>query len=109
MQQKTKLGINFGFRGWMLMIFEITAFLLFQAFTNFPMNMLADMYGGAQKLSTLYTIGTLVGMLPGAGGEIASIIAYNESKRWSDKPQEGLFQLPQKHRSNGRNAQWKAH
>ena len=31
MQQKTKLGINFGFRGWMLMIFEITAFLLFQA------------------------------------------------------------------------------
>lgn len=35
--QKTKLGINFGFRGWMLMIFEITAFLVFQAFTNFPM------------------------------------------------------------------------
>lgn len=27
-------------------------------------------------------IGTAIGMLPGAGGEIASIIAYNESKRW---------------------------
>lgn len=32
-------------------------------------------------------IGTWVGMLPGAGGEIASIIAYNESKRWSDTPE----------------------
>lgn len=31
-------------------------------------------------------IGTLVGMLPGAGGEIASIIAYNESKRWDKDP-----------------------
>jgi len=27
-------------------------------------------------------IGTGVGMLPGAGGEIASIISYNEAKRW---------------------------
>ena len=49
MQQKTKLGINFGFRGWMLMIFEITAFLVFQAFGNFPMNMLADFYGGFEQ------------------------------------------------------------
>lgn len=63
MQQKTKLGINFGFRGWMLLIFEITAFLLFQAFTNFPMNLAGDFYGGAQKLSTLYTVGTLVGIV----------------------------------------------
>lgn len=31
-------------------------------------------------------IGTWVGMLPGAGGEIASIIAYNESKRWAVDP-----------------------
>ena len=63
MQQKTKLGINFGFRGWMLMIFEITAFLLFQSFTNFPMNLAGDFFGGAQLLSTLYTVGTLVGII----------------------------------------------
>ncbi len=31
-------------------------------------------------------IGGFVGMLPGAGGEIASIIAYNESKRWDKQP-----------------------
>lgn len=27
-------------------------------------------------------IGTIIGILPGAGGEIASIISYNEGKRW---------------------------
>ena len=32
-------------------------------------------------------IGTWVGMLPGAGGEIASIISYNETKRWDKNPQ----------------------
>ena len=32
-------------------------------------------------------IGAVVGMLPGAGGEIASIIAYNEAKRWDKKPE----------------------
>lgn len=31
-------------------------------------------------------IGGLVGMMPGAGGEIASIIAYNETKRWDRDP-----------------------
>ena len=31
-------------------------------------------------------LGTWVGMLPGAGGEIASIITYNESKRWDKDP-----------------------
>jgi len=29
------------------------------------------------------TIGTLEGLMPGAGGTIAAFIAYNESKRWS--------------------------
>lgn len=31
-------------------------------------------------------LGTWIGMLPGAGGEIASIISYNESKRWDKDP-----------------------
>lgn len=33
-------------------------------------------------------IGTFVGMLPGAGGEIASIISYNEAKRWDKEPEK---------------------
>ena len=61
--QKTKLGINFGFRGWMLLLAEATAFLMFQAFSNFPMNMMADFYGGAELLSTMYTVATLVGIV----------------------------------------------
>lgn len=78
MQQKTKLGINFGFRGWMLLIFEITAFLLFQAMGNFPMNMLGDFYGGAEKISPIYTAGSLVGIviqliLAGYVGKIKSV------------------------------------
>ena len=69
MEQKTKLGINFGFRGWMLLIFEVTAFLVFQAFTNFPMNMLAEFYTGLPAeqagavLAPIMTVGTLVGIV----------------------------------------------
>lgn len=33
-------------------------------------------------------IGGFVGMLPGAGGEIAAIIAYNEAKRWDKNPEK---------------------
>ena len=62
MQQKTKLGINFGFRGWMLMIFEISAFAVFMVFGNFPMNMLADFYGGAPKLAPIFTVAELIGI-----------------------------------------------
>lgn len=32
-------------------------------------------------------IGTLVGILPGAGSNIASIMAYNEAKRWDKNPE----------------------
>ena len=34
------------------------------------------------------TIGTLEGLMPGAGGTIASFIAYNEAKRWSKHPEK---------------------
>lgn len=80
MNQKTKLGINFGFRGWMLLIFEITAFLVFQAFGNFPMNMLGDLYGGAAKISPIYTVASLVGIA------IQLILANFVGKMKSVKP-----------------------
>ncbi len=34
------------------------------------------------------TVGTLEGVMPGAGGTIASFIAYNEAKRWSKTPEK---------------------
>ncbi|MCM3715735.1 tripartite tricarboxylate transporter permease [Halalkalibacter oceani] len=33
-------------------------------------------------------IGTFIGMLPGAGGAISSLIAYNESRRWDKNPEK---------------------
>ena len=62
MEQKTKLGFNFGFRGWMLLIFEVSAFAVFMVFGNFPMNMLADFYGGAAKIAPIFTVAELIGI-----------------------------------------------
>lgn len=58
-----KKSIALGFRGWMLLIYQAVAFFTFTVFTNFPMNILADLYGGAQKISTLYTVATLLGIV----------------------------------------------
>jgi putative tricarboxylic transport membrane protein len=33
-------------------------------------------------------LGTFIGMLPGAGGPVASIIAYNEAVRWDKNPEK---------------------
>jgi len=33
-------------------------------------------------------IGTFVGIVPGAGGNIASLVSYNEAKRWSKDPEK---------------------
>lgn len=58
-----KRTINLGFRGWMLLIYQFIAFFTFIIFTNWPMNILADLFGGAQKISTIYTAATLVGIV----------------------------------------------
>jgi putative tricarboxylic transport membrane protein len=33
-------------------------------------------------------IGTLIGIIPGAGGEIGAFVSYNEAKRWSKHPEK---------------------
>ena len=48
MQNKVR---GFGFRGWMLIVYQAIAYLAFQCFTQYPLNILADFYGGAQKIS----------------------------------------------------------
>ena len=58
-----KKSINFGFRGWMLVIYQFLAFLAFLAYTNWPMNALADLYGGAETLSTIYTVAMIIGII----------------------------------------------
>ena len=58
-----KKNINLGFRGWMLVIYQFLAFLAFLAYTNWPMNALADIYGGAETLSTIYTVAMIIGII----------------------------------------------
>lgn len=55
----TLKSLNFGVRGWLLLIYQFLAFVAFTVFTNFPQNLLADMYGGATLLSPIYTAATL--------------------------------------------------
>lgn len=60
---ENKKSIGFGARGWLLMIVLFIGFMTFQVFTNFPLNILADFYGGAQTIAMIYTVGTLVGII----------------------------------------------
>lgn len=56
-------NLNFGVRGWILLIYQFLAFVAFTIFTNYPMNMLADLYGGGALLPKLYTAGTVVAII----------------------------------------------
>ena len=56
-------SLNFGVKGWILLLYQFMGFVAYTVFTNYPMNMLAEMYGGAQKLSTLYTAGAVVAIV----------------------------------------------
>lgn len=59
----TLKSLSFGGKGWLLMAYQFLAYVGFTVFTNWPMNILADLYGGAAKLSTLYTIGILIAIV----------------------------------------------
>ena len=60
MQKKT---INLGFRGWMLVLYQALAFMTYQVFTNYPLNILSDLYGGSSTVSIVYTIGAFAGVI----------------------------------------------
>ena len=57
-----KKAIGFGFRGWMLILFQAIAFLTYQVFTQYPLNILNEFYGGARLLGMIYTISAVVGI-----------------------------------------------
>ena len=61
MSQKKPIG--FGFRGWMLILFQAIAYITFQVFTQYPLNILSDFYGGATVVSKYYSICAIVGIL----------------------------------------------
>lgn len=62
----------------MLVLWLATAFLAYTVIGNYPLNILADLYGGAQKLSAIYTAASVVGILiqlgiSGSIGKVKSI------------------------------------
>ena len=61
MQQKK--SINLGFRGWMLVLYQAIAFMTYQVFTNYPLNILSDLYGGSSTVSIIYTVGAVLGII----------------------------------------------
>ena len=56
-----KKTINFGFRGWMLILYQAIAFMTYCAFTNYPMNILSQsgFYPQSSQMSTYYLIGSI--------------------------------------------------
>jgi MFS family permease len=57
-----KKAIGFGFRGWMLILFQAIAYITYQVFTQYPLNILSDFYGGATVVSKYYSICAVVGI-----------------------------------------------
>ncbi len=62
MEQQKKVK-GFGMRGILLIIVLFLGFFMFQTFTNYPLNILADFYGGSQGVAMIMTIGTFCGIV----------------------------------------------
>jgi len=60
---ESKKVVGFGGRGWLLMIYQALAYVTFQVFTQYPLNILADLYGGAQLISKIYSTAAIVGIV----------------------------------------------
>ena len=61
MQQKK--SYNFGWRGWLLVLWVATGMFSYVVAGNYPLNIMADFYGGAQTLSMIYTGASIVGII----------------------------------------------
>ncbi|MCD8045772.1 MAG: MFS transporter [Clostridiales bacterium] len=54
---------GFGTRGVILIIVLFLGFFSFQTFTNYPLNILADLYGGSTTVAMIMSAGTFVGIV----------------------------------------------
>ena len=71
MEQTHKRGIGYGFRGWLLILFQAIAFLTYVVCCNYPLNILNGLFDGIaggegqgmQLLSTIYTIAAVVAII----------------------------------------------
>ena len=71
MEQTHKKSIGYGFRGWLLILFQAIAFLTYVVCCNYPLNILNGLFDGVaggegqgmQLLSTIYTIAAVVAII----------------------------------------------
>ena len=61
----------------MLILYQAIAFVTYHVFTNYPLNILADFYGGAQRLSAVYSACAIIGVI--AQLALANVIAKMKS------------------------------
>ncbi|MCD8364498.1 MAG: sugar porter family MFS transporter [Clostridiales bacterium] len=54
---------GFGARGWVLIAVLFLGFFSFQTFTNYPLNILADLYGGSTTVAGIMSAGTFTGIV----------------------------------------------
>ena len=66
MQKTVKAG-NYGWRGWMLMIWSFSSMLAFMVFASYPQNIMAEYYGGgnANLLTSVYSMCNLANIAIG--------------------------------------------
>jgi len=57
-------------------------------FSLYPMKTLKIVLSRYANLIRSSIIGTLIGAIPGAGGSIANVVAYDQAKKWSKNPEE---------------------
>ena len=50
-----------------------------------------DTFRRFRALSIGSIVGTIIGIIPGAGGQVAALTAYNEAKRWAPRGERGTF------------------
>ena len=71
MEQTHKKSIGYGFRGWLLILFQAIAFVTYTVCTNYPLNILNGLFDGfaggegqgMQLLSMIYTIAAVVAII----------------------------------------------
>ena len=54
---------NFGFRGWILVIYQAIGYAVYTALTNYPSNVMSQYYGGATTSTLMSLVGTPLGFV----------------------------------------------
>lgn len=55
------------------------------------MRTLGDTLRRVRALTIGSVVGTIIGIIPGAGGQVSALTAYNETKRWAPAKERGSF------------------